>query len=366
MKMKKNILTLLCCLVASIADAQQLTALHQTIDCGKSGFQQPVSAVFELKNESRQQLLIDDIKVDCGCIKPEVSKTHVAPGESFTVKLTYDGRMLGHYVKQASVQYQVRGNQHLTNEQEPQALYLKMKGVVLSEVKDYSGIYPFAMGELLADRNEVEFDNVNKGDSPEIIINVMNNSDRPMVPNVQHLPVWLTAQASPEKLSPGRSGKVKLKLNTKAIHDFGLTQSQVYLASQLGEKVQADNELPISVVLLPDLKTFEGKNKQYAPKMTLSATEITLGKINGKMKKKADILLKNTGRTDLQISSLQMFTAGLRLTLNKRTLRPGEQAKLKVAVADRNRLLKSRTKPRVLMITNDPDQSKVVIHVTVK
>lgn len=366
MKMNRNILTLLCCLTASMAGAQQLTALHQTIDCGKSGFQMPVSAVFELKNESRQQLLIDDVKVDCGCIKPEVSKTHVAPGESFTIKLTYDGRMLGHYVKQASVHYQVRSSQQAAEDLPAQSLYLKMKGVVLSEVIDYSGIYPYAMGELLADRNVVEFDDVNKGDNPFIVINVMNNSDRPMTPNVQHLPAWLTAQASPEKLSPGRTGKVTLRLNTKDIHDFGLTQSQVYLASQLGEKVQADNELPISVVLLPDLKTFEGKNKQYAPKMSLSETELTLGMINGKMKKKTEILLKNTGRTDLQISSLQMFTAGMRLTLNKRTLHPGEQAILKVAVADRNRLLKSRTKPRVLMITNDPDLSKVVIHVTVK
>jgi hypothetical protein len=60
-----------------------------------------------------------------------------------------------------------------------------------------------------------------------------------------------------------------------------------------------------------------------------------------------------------------MFTKGLKLTLNKKELKPGEQAKMKI-VGDCDYLRKSRTKPRILMITNDPDQSKLVININVK
>ena len=83
--------------------------------------------------------------------------------------------------------------------------------------------------------------------------------------------------------------------------------------------------------------------------------------------RKSDVItITNTGRTALKISSLQMFTKGMKVTLNKRELQPQESAKLKIAVADRNQLLKARQRPRVLMITNDPDHSKVVIKVNVK
>jgi hypothetical protein len=241
-----------------------------------------------------------------------------------------------------------------------------MQGIVVPEMTDYSKNYPYAFGDLLADINNVEFDNVNKGDHPEVEIRVLNSGSTVMTPNVQHLPPYLTAMATPETLTPGKAGKVILTLNTENVQDFGLTQTTVYLAEQLGEKVSADTELPVSVVLSPNTTLFTGNNKQYAPKLELSTDSLALGKVNGRNRKSDVITITNTGRTALKISSLQMFTKGMKVTLNKRELQPQESAKLKIAVADRNQLLKARQRPRVLMITNDPDHSKVVIKVNVK
>ena len=61
-----------------------------------------------------------------------------------------------------------------------------------------------------------------------------------------------------------------------------------------------------------------------------------------------------------------MFTMGLQVSLNKTKIQPGETAKLKVTAVAAE-LKKSRSKnPRVLMITNDPDNAKVVVRVKVK
>ena len=84
-----------------------------------------------------------------------------------------------------------------------------------------------------------------------------------------------------------------------------------------------------------------------------------------KPEKKGVITLTNKGRLALKISSLQMFTKGMKVTLNKRELQPGESTKLQVSI-DRDEVLKARQRPRVLMITNDPDHSKMVIKVGVK
>jgi hypothetical protein len=352
---KKNVLTALLCLSAVTASAQKLSISKTTIDCGRTAFQVPVTAEFEIRNKGLRHLTISEVKTDCGCTAVELPKKSLAPGEKFTLRMTYDGRLLGHYDKSAII--------YSNGSKKP--LRLRMKGVVLAEMMDYADAYPYTLGELLADRDHVEFDDVNKGDTPEQVIRIMNNSSHRMQPNILHLPPYLTALATPETLEPGRAGKLTLTLNSGKVNNFGLTQTTVYLAGNLGDKVKQDNELPVSVVLLPDKKTFEGTARQYAPHMELSSDHLNLGMVDGKKVKQGVITITNSGRTALSIRSLQMFTRGLKLTLDSRELQPGQQARLKI-VGDRSQLLKARQKPRVLMITNDPDHAKVVITINVK
>ena len=337
------------------AVAQGILPEKEIIDCGRTGYQKPVTATFELVNKSNKRLSISQVKADCGCTQAKIAKDKLDAGEKTTIELTYDGQMLGHYVKQAAV--------YIGDEEKP--FYLTMKGIVAPQVEDYSGNYPYKVGTLLTDMEVIEFDNVNMGDEPQQIIHIMNSGTSEITPNLQHLPPYLTAISSPEKLRPGQRGQITLTLNSKLVRGYGLTQTSVHLASKLGEKISNENEMPVSVVTLPDLKTYDGKNKQYAPKMELSADTVLLGRINGKEKKAETITLANKGRMPLTISSIQMFTPGLTITLGKRELQPGEQTKMKIT-ANRRKLLKQKTKPRILMITNDPDKTKFIINIKIK
>lgn len=351
----KTLIATLLCMAAYSVSAQELSTENNTVECGRTGYRIPVTAEFQIKNKGTAPITISKVRTDCGCTQAELSKRILVPGEQFTLKLTYDAHMLGHYIKQAAI---------YSNDTD-QPLYVKMQGVVLAEIQDYSGAYPYSIGDLLTDRDQLEFDDVNKGEHPQLVINLLNNSTRRMQPNIMHLPDYITATAIPEILEAGRHGKLVMTLNSEDIHDYGLTQTSVYIASQRGEKVNSKNEIPISIELLPDMSKFDGKRKMYAPQMVLSSEEINVGMIDGKMKKAETIIIQNVGRTALDISSVQMFTAGLKLTLGKRKLQPGESTKLKVT-ADRDVLLKARQKPRILMITNDPDHAKVVITINVK
>ena len=57
-----------------------------------------------------------------------------------------------------------------------------------------------------------------------------------------------------------------------------------------------------------------------------------------------------------------MFTSGLKLTLKSREIDPGQTTTLKITGIASD-LQKVRKRPRILMITNDPDHSKVVINI---
>lgn len=337
-------------MAAATAFAQKLTIDKTTIDVGKTGFQVPVTATFEMRNKSSKQMVISRLETDCGCTTIDGPKT-IGPGERFTISMTYDARMLGHFTKQAT----------LYSNASPEPVYLKMKGVVLTDVVDYSKRYPYDMGGMLASINNIEFDDVKKGEHREVEINLMNNTEQDMTPNMLHLPSYLHALAMPEKLEPNRSGKIILTLNSEEVQQYGLTQVSIYLAKKLGEKISSDTEIPVSIVLLPDMTAFEGQNIELAPQLQLSAQALNLDAHH----KNGTIILSNKGKSVLKVTSLQMFTGGVQVKLPKSELQPGESTKLRVNIIP-NQIRKARSKPRILMITNDPQHAKEVITINVE
>jgi len=345
--MKKILLLLIAYhLSLTTTTAQRLNIVKDAIDVGRTGYEMPVTATFEMRNRGLRRLVIEDVVPDCNCTRVEFPKGEIGIGDRFTIKMTYDARTLGHFNKQAAI---------ISNGTK-KPVYITMTGVVLADLKDYSGSYPYDFNNLLSDKNYLEFDNVKRGEKLQFEMGVMNNGTTIMQPNIQHLPPYLTAQVTPERLSPGHHGKVVFTLNSEKIHNYGLTQTSVYLAQQLGEKVKNETEIAVSAVLLPPVTEMAN-----APQLTLSDSTLNL-QFGGKSKKSGEVMLTNNGMSRLDITSLQMFTRGLKVTLGKSRLVPGESTKLKIT-AYAGELKKARTSPRVLMITNDPKLPKVVITV---
>ena len=332
------------------ASAQRIVAEKTTIDCGRTGFQQPVKATFHLRNKGLLPLEIKRVLPDCGCTTVEAPK-RAGIGERFTISVTYDARMLGHYQKQVAV--------YSNGSKKP--LYLTMKGQIMADLHDYTGTYPIDMQGLRVDQGELTFDDVRRGETPSIELHVVNDGSQPMVPNLLHLPPYLTATCVPQRIRPNEVATITVTLHSDRLHDYGLTQTSIHLAQQLGEKVSPDNELTVSAVLLPTLSEQTNASGPH-PQIQLSAEELQMGPFGKKKKLSGEILISNTGQATLDISSLQMFNRGLRVTLPKQSLAPGEKTKLKItAIADD--LKKERTAARILMITNDPNRSKIIIKV---
>ena len=241
-------------------------------------------------------------------------------------------------------------------------LLLRMRGQVVREIVDFGGKYDFMIGSIQSDCNGIEFDDVNRGERPQKKIHIRNTSDETIQPVVMHLPDYLTAEVSPSKIAPRHSGIVTVTLNSKRLKDMGLTQTSVFLGAFPGDRVSHEKEIEVSAVLLPKFDNLTASQLANAPRMSLSTTELNLGAFNGKKRLKGEIIIRNDGKHALKIKNLQMFTVGLQVSLNKQNLKPGETAKLKIT-ADQRQLKNARSKPRVLMITNDPNLPKVTIKI---
>ena len=336
------------------AHAQRINANQEVVNVGQVLFKQPVKAEFKLKNKGFRTLHIQDVKTSCGCITASFPET-VAVGKDFTVSAVYDAQTLGHFYKQVAI--------YSNASKEP--LVLTMQGVVVSEIKDFVGTYDFTLGDLKVDVNDIEFDDVNRGDRPSKKIHIFNNSNQVAQPVFMHLPSYLTAEMSPSRIAPHHSGTAVLYLDSRKLRDFGLTQTNIYLGFAPGDKVSEQKQLQVSTILLPAFQRMTEQELVLAPKLKLSTDSLDLGSFYGRKRLKGEIELINTGRSPLEVRNLQMFSTGLEISLNKTKIEPGGQAKLRVT-AIAGQIKEPKRVQRILMITNDPDKGKVVIKINVR
>lgn len=324
------------------------------MNLGQVQWQTPTTATFTVRNAGDKPLVMTAVEPDCTCTVAQWTESPIQPGEWGKVDVTFDAEMLGHFMKSVAV---------YTNA-EPHLVYLHLKGQVVTELTDFTQTHPIQIGELRVDKTVLEFPDVNMGDSPVIEIKVANLSQHAYEPTLMHLPPYLVTENKPRVLQPGKAGLMRVKLLSDKLPDMGMTQTSVYLSRFAGDKVSAENEIPVSTVLLPDFSHLTPDERVRAPRIELSADEIDLTRIPAKKTKvKMQIAVTNKGQDVLQINRLQVSHVSLGVSMKKRVVASGETIVLKVTVNRRLLTKDARQRVALLMITNDPTHPKVEVRV---
>ncbi|EJX04551.1 secreted protein containing DUF1573 [gut metagenome] len=339
-------------------DAQPKAAFDKTThEFGMILWKNPATATFKVKNDGDKPLVISNVTSSCGCTAVEWTQSPIAPGETGYVSSTYDAKTIGRFQKSVGIYCNAA----------TRPIYLVVKGEVTADPKNYTFTHPVQIGAIRLDKAELEFADAYQGDKPTLDLLVANTSDKVYSPVLMHLPPYLKAVATPSKLGRGRTGKITVTLDTEKLPKLGLTTASVYLSRFPGDKVGEENEIPVSAVLLPDFSHISAHARQNPPAIHLSDTLLQLRSLPADKNRNFTVVVKNTGKSDLEIQDLQVFNSALGVRLKKRVLRPGASTKMKITVFG-HYLNKVKSTPRVLMITNDPNQPKAVVkvHVTSK
>ena len=91
---------------------------------------------------------------------------------------------------------------------------LTLQGRVLREVVDYDKDFPVRIGDVRLSTDNIEFDDVNRGEQPQTTLYLFNAGKKDYTPELMHLPKYLSAYAEPEVIRPGRMGKLIVTLNS--------------------------------------------------------------------------------------------------------------------------------------------------------
>ncbi len=349
---KKHILVALLCGVFATASAQSLKPVFKNVDCGQMLFRNATTVTVELRNSTAQPVTVKEVETGCGCTVAEYDKGEIMPGASAKIKLLFDCKQLGYFNRTVRV----------TDSSSDVPAEFTVNGQVVKKLINYSGEYPNKLGLLLTDVDNIEFDDVNSGQRLSQEINIMNPTGQNMRPTALRLPPYLSVTMYPEVLGPKQKGLMTVTLKSRELRDYGLNQTSFYLGCKPSDPVTPEKEITVSAVLLPPVVAADSPQRQNAPVLTMSAEELDMTALAKKSKVKGEIVISNTGKSTLEIRKMQMFTTGLEVKLGKAVLQPGESTKLKVT-ARAKEMKKVKRRPRILMITNDPDKQKVVVYI---
>ena len=354
--MKQIIVTILLWAAFCLTGMAQAKATFdkEVHDLGVVLWKHPATATFTIKNEGDKPLVISNVTTSCGCTDAEWTKTPIAPGATGKITSTFDAKALGRFQKSVGVYCNASAR----------PIYLTLRGEVSADPKNYTLTHPYEIGPIRLNKDAIEFDDANKGDKPVMELLVANTTNEVYTPVLMHLPPYLEAVAVPERIGKKGTGKIKITLDTDKLPKFGLTTVTVYLSRYPGDKVGDDNAIPVSAILLPDFSNISQQQRLNPPVIELSSTELTLLPLGEKEKKSQTVIVKNVGKSNLEITDLQVFNSALGVQLKKRVLKPGTSTKMKITAYGKY-LKKVKGTPRVLMITNDPNCPKIIVKVNV-
>lgn len=330
----------------------QITFDKPEQDLGYILWRTPTAITYNFTNTGDKPLVISNVTTSCGCTEATWTETPIPAGGKGQVTAVFDAEAIGRFYKEVGVYCNASSL----------PLYLQFNGEVTADSKNFTFTHAYGFGAIRLNQDELNFDAVNKGDKPTVEILVANTSNKGYSPVLMHLPPYLSAKAVPEKLGRGKAGKIVVTLDTDKLPKLGITRSSVYLSRFPGDKVGSDNELPVSVSLLPDFSNLTEQQKNNPPVVSLSSQKLEFPPLKPAQKKSQTIVITNKGTSDLVIQDMQVFSIALGVNLKKRILKPGESTKMKITVLAAN-LPRVKGTPRILMITNDPAHPMINIRV---
>ena len=144
------------------------TWLTTELDLGTIGENDgPREGEFRYVNTGTEPLLVDRIKPSCGCTAVTVMSDPTAPGDTASVRLTYNpaGRP-GRFDKSVRV--------WMTGEEEPQVL--RVKGLVIPSEETLQAAYPHGEGTVRYSTGLIDAGEVTRGKSRHFFVTAYNTS----------------------------------------------------------------------------------------------------------------------------------------------------------------------------------------------
>lgn len=311
---------------------------------------------FWFTNTGDQDLLITRVQPGCGCTASDWTKTPIAPGDRGKVTAAYDpkGRP-GRFKKSILVVSNAKSSPNMT---------IFISGNVIGRPKDFTDTFRVHLGDLLFERNNPIFHQLEADEVRVDTVRFYNNSDKEMQLSVKENPVHITASLSANKIKPAHRGYVVLKYDAARINTSGQRNDRVFL--QTNDPKQEVKMLFVTATLKP--KPQEQTPQQRFPfqmgNLLLTRNSIVFSEILNSETRTDSVQIYNNSHFPINVE-FQKPADHMKPSLSSGVIKPHEFITLKVtydaAKANRFGFVSG---DRIILQTTDTIQPMKVVYIS--
>lgn len=286
----------------------------------------PANFEFTFVNNSGRPVKILTVAASCGCTTPGWVKEVVPPGGRGFIKASYDpkGRP-GYFNKTLTVTTDLGGA----------PIVLQVKGTVVEKLSSKADVLPVANGNLRLKNNSfnlgklfinrpavvTEFEVANAGESSIDFIGVT-------------APAYIKVE-TPASLKHDESGVIKITYDAKKRSQYGFLSDNIEIKTN--DAATPLKSFSVYATVEEYFPVLTSTELASAPVLGLELAEADFARVKKGTVVEKKVIIKNTGKKNLDIRYIQPNCTCLKATTDKSTLKPGEAGVLTLSLTTEGR-----------------------------
>lgn len=314
---------------------------------------QKINATFIFTNNSPIDFTIKDVKASCGCTVPSWPENPIKPGHKGVITATFDPTNLAGEVDKT---IEIFANYNVI-----MSKIVRIKGIIKEPVvQDRSIIYPGQYGYIRQSKNIIPLGNIVNTQSYSRVVVFYNDYNLPLkLSGIEKKPDYITCDFSKTTLAPGDTASVRMTLTGREVNDYGLINAEVVFRTN-------DKAFPLKAVkfafnMQEDFESWTKKQKKNAPKIEVSQTEFSFGRMKEGAKSEQKLQIRNNGKSPLRIMKVETHCGCTTIDLEKSEIAPGETKSVKITFD--SMYVSGEAQKEVTIYTNDPEKHVVKLFV---
>ncbi|MBE0641092.1 MAG: DUF1573 domain-containing protein [Bacteroidales bacterium] len=190
-------------------------------------------------------------------------------------------------------------------------------------------------------------------------IRLFNSWDKTMEITPEKPPKHIECRIEPQPIPAGKEALLIVKYYGTAKPDYGFIGYRLGLRTN--DMEQMIKTIPVNAYIEEDFSLLSEEEKANPPKIEVQGDRYNFGTVKEGTAVKHDYVIKNIGSRDLIIRSTRASCGCTAIKPAKTVLAPGEESKVGIDLDTRGR--KGMQHKTVSIISNDPRQSTVILHV---
>ena len=303
-----------------------------------------VSAKYDFTNYAKSPFIISNIDAACGCTNPRSSKDTFMPGESGQILAEFNPKGM---VGKTKKWIYVRGNY-----EDGYQIELKFEAEIRSRYNRNN--YEYLRGEfgyLLSDKVKFNwgkrFENDQFNDTVEFTNDGYNDI---IVTKAKSNAPFISTPKLPVTIRVGQKIELIFKIDLSKIDTIGPISG--YILFETNDKFYPIKKTPYSVDLITNFNAWKRKELKNAAHIAFKSNVVQMGVMNSGSVRYKKIIIKNTGKSILNIRKIETDCSCTMLKLPSNKILPGESI---VTSVKYDSLFKEGKQSKLIKLyTNDP------------